>query len=577
MPGLLDLSPELLLSVASFVSQMDLLNVSLTCKRLHDTTEPELYREYSNHRVYDRSVVPFLKRLLNRPQLAKHVHRLDLRWWRTLKYLNPAFASTSFIFPLRDEPSDIDYGTFTEAAKAVGVIRSIPPFSEKSRIMEKVLSHSDQDSRFDDSWCLDIYGAGLDIKDVPYDDKFCQLLRVGLDDPYVVLLMALLPNLHEMFLEGSTDADALPWGLPVHALRTLRRFSAKAIDGNLSRPLSFFHGLIQSKAMETFEINGAGSWRPSNDNGHVPSPLRLPVESLRLTRMVLQWCNFTYADMQTLLSACCILKSFHYSRGASHSGPDGLTTNELLQLLAAHKETLEELCLYMCSVPDESQGSWAIDSLADFHCLRRVETAAAMWPHLAGKGVEQEWEILTDADRLYHRLPPSLIDVVFVAGYKIHRPQIEDLLSLHQDRFPELRSLKIVTAGPGSYGSELRGSATFITEHILEYHVWHGTIFERNDTKNQLLQLCWTGTKYELLDRQQGDAPRVGYPPLPMRAPDYEESESASLDSSFTSSDRTGGDHSAEDPDMEDFSEDGESPSSGDADEQLGGGGSVDG
>jgi hypothetical protein len=90
---LADLIPELLLNVASFLPQVDLLNVSLTCRRLHDVTESELYREYTNphERLYreyinihkrqirfKRSIREFVLRLLDRPDLAKYVSRVEL-------------------------------------------------------------------------------------------------------------------------------------------------------------------------------------------------------------------------------------------------------------------------------------------------------------------------------------------------------------------------------------------------------------------------------------------------------------------------------------------------------------------
>src|SRR5215813_11288199 len=78
--GISDLSTELLLHIASFLSQVDLLNISLTDKHLRGCTEPELYREYTNVRPYGRSFKPFLRRMIERPDLTRHVRRLELRW-----------------------------------------------------------------------------------------------------------------------------------------------------------------------------------------------------------------------------------------------------------------------------------------------------------------------------------------------------------------------------------------------------------------------------------------------------------------------------------------------------------------
>ena len=89
-----DLVPELLLNIASFLHQADLLKISLTSKRLHGVTEPELCREYVNpHRTFvlrdARSIKQFVLRLLDRPKLAQYVRRVDLKPYANLANLNP--------------------------------------------------------------------------------------------------------------------------------------------------------------------------------------------------------------------------------------------------------------------------------------------------------------------------------------------------------------------------------------------------------------------------------------------------------------------------------------------------------
>jgi hypothetical protein len=81
------LSTELILCIASFLGRTDLLSVSVTCKHLREATEPKLYREYINLRLYGSPIIKFVKRILQKPELAKYVMRLDLKDWDTLANL----------------------------------------------------------------------------------------------------------------------------------------------------------------------------------------------------------------------------------------------------------------------------------------------------------------------------------------------------------------------------------------------------------------------------------------------------------------------------------------------------------
>jgi hypothetical protein len=142
----LDLSPELLLMVAAQVRQVDLLNLSLVCKHLHDVVVPELYREYSNPRLYARSFLPFIKTIIAHPELAKQVRRVDLRAWDGLDSLRitnseRGEARGRAIQQLREyELSQEDYLLTTQAAKASGVISTIDPYQPSSRLVDIVES-----------------------------------------------------------------------------------------------------------------------------------------------------------------------------------------------------------------------------------------------------------------------------------------------------------------------------------------------------------------------------------------------------------------------------------------------------
>ncbi|KAF1961705.1 hypothetical protein CC80DRAFT_531548 [Byssothecium circinans] len=390
MPALLDLSAELLLSVAYFLPQVDLLNVSLTCKLLHDATEPELYREYNNTRRNGRSIVPYLLRLIAVPKLTKYVRFIDFKPWGTLNEISPEFDPE---FPLRDEPVLPDYYFIARAAQAAGVIKCITPFSKKNIIAETVNNSPVL------HW--DLFHDGSNP--IPYDEKFCLLLRAGVEDAYVVLLMAILPNLREVFFNGMPYQEtALRWRFPVEGGRKLRRLSALANDPNLSWALQYLNEQMQAPRLEELEVCGGGSlWL-----GLVTAPLQLPQKSLNITRLTLQCFIMTQADMQTLLSACRTLKSFYYS--APEEGWDfrTITYPELVELLLMYKETLEEIAMDLDSLWDYDDASpRTIASLSDFSSLKTIDISPGIWSYEQETTTEPRNDIPEEWNTIPQRLP----------------------------------------------------------------------------------------------------------------------------------------------------------------------------
>jgi hypothetical protein len=149
--SLLALSPELILLVASNLRQVQILNVSLVCKHLNAVLELELYREYNKPRVYTRSLLPFIRKLIERPKLAKYVKRIDLHPWASLDLFQPEINNkrdVSEIEELREqELSEQDYHLLTQAAQESGVISTIDAYEPTSRLIDvaETLSPANED------------------------------------------------------------------------------------------------------------------------------------------------------------------------------------------------------------------------------------------------------------------------------------------------------------------------------------------------------------------------------------------------------------------------------------------------
>jgi hypothetical protein len=93
--SLLDISNDLLLLVASSLRYINLLNVSLVCKRLNSSLGPELYREYSNSRFESHSFLSFIRKSIKHPQVVRYVRSLDLHPWDTFSILSPYFINAT--------------------------------------------------------------------------------------------------------------------------------------------------------------------------------------------------------------------------------------------------------------------------------------------------------------------------------------------------------------------------------------------------------------------------------------------------------------------------------------------------
>jgi len=530
MTCLSELSAELLLCIASFADQTDLLNLSLTCKCLRAVTEPELYREYnsSNSCHSRRPFVPLIKRLIERPELARHVKRLDLPPWSTLCGIESFDDGEPENFPTfgGPEPSADDYDLITLAAKNAGIIKSILPYEPESRLVKEARAQWTNPSynrhvAFREEY---LYDAIVPAKDIPYGRKFCELLRAGFEDPCLVLLLALLPRVQEIKLRGTLrQLHALPWKAPMHNFHALRTISA-ALTGGFAWPPSFFNTILNEGRLKNLHFLEGSSWLSTN--GEIParlSPLSLKPGGLNLQRLTLQRCIIPRDDMRKILDACRGLKSLHYSIEDVGSGGVNFTPAELIKLLRPHKESIEELCLEM--YPDFNErdnGNWdsshgCLTSFAEFSALKVLDTVAGMWPaYLIGEDLDggQEPE---DRTGLALRLPKSLESLTFsrtYAGQAILLEHIRELFSTRRHHLPKLRFFCYMRLHPRdrvkplwdvyeSFEDDLAQSAAEDPDSFFEFIVGsrsrskYQTFPENQDDDDHPPPgISWTGTKY---------------------------------------------------------------------------------
>jgi hypothetical protein len=106
-PDLDGIPAELTAGIIKLLPRVDILNLSLTCRHLRNQTEPELYREFVLS--YDRKFIQaqldpskvgaFTARIISKPELAKHVKRVELRYWSILgEYAPTRYLSGEEVF-----------------------------------------------------------------------------------------------------------------------------------------------------------------------------------------------------------------------------------------------------------------------------------------------------------------------------------------------------------------------------------------------------------------------------------------------------------------------------------------------
>lgn len=452
MAQLLDLSAEIILSIAFLLRRADLLNISLTCKRLNVTTEPALFREYRNRRLKrSHPLSKFVLRIVKRPNLAKYVKVVDVKGWDTLDSFNPKYYEVAPQFEQtreakqlgfcenRDpEPTMEEYVLCTEAAKNAGIIESIFPYEQESSVLSRAKSMLSSDLRHGTRFYTYLFDKDTPMQALSSDQKFCQLLRAGIEDPFAMLLFAILPNVGDIFLRGAnSDGTALHWPRPKHGFKALRRLRAGGMDMQLPWGIGYLNSLLDTAELDEFMVHNAASWFPDADDDIWPGARNLPINlrpgSLRLKRLELVSCVLNISDMRILLRACPQLKSLYYSAGIEENEVHNFTPHELCELLEPLKDVLEEL--YMEIIPqidDFMNLNGRITTLSHFTALKVLDTVPEMWEHLIEEDVGGD--ISSAEERLCNRLPSSLVTLIFHLGH--------ESLGFEDDLMPDLQQIK---------------------------------------------------------------------------------------------------------------------------------------
>ncbi|KAJ8116443.1 hypothetical protein OPT61_g2140 [Boeremia exigua] len=465
------LSPELILRIASFLEQIDLLNVSLTCRYLKETTESELYRMFSNPFLHSCTIAKFVLRLVKRPKLAEYVRAIDLKGWQTLNELDPIHYVSNYelsgIQTTREEkietfdrfqkpePTEDEYALLTAAGMTAGIIKEALPYDPESDIIQKVRSMLPEDAPRGSPWFNNIFGDDA-VQNMPFDQKFCELLRAGIEDAYVALLLALLQNLKTLFL-GGVERDPISIGLsrPLHGFRALQTLKLCCMETQEAWGIDYLESILAGSALKELYVHNASSWCQQDPyDVNRPVTLRLLPGSLHLTTLEMVDCTLWQSEMQTLLNATKSLRSLLYWTGDEEWN---FTSHELVEMLEPFKDTLEKLFLEIAPFWTDFEDEGRLTTLSHFSALKVLDTTSAMWENLTE--LEIDGHPIDAEQYLCYRLPPNLETLILHSPPRregdrgdwdeLNNPdkcQIQHLILEHTSVLPQLHHVYIGSA-----------------------------------------------------------------------------------------------------------------------------------
>ncbi|KAH7069086.1 hypothetical protein BKA63DRAFT_520612 [Paraphoma chrysanthemicola] len=474
MVQLLDLSVELHLSIAAYLRQVDLLNVSLVCKHLRATTEPELFREYRNRRLGNsHPISKFVLRILQKPTLTRYVKSVNVKGYDTLDSVDPVYdeinplappvedsrekKEVSFMEDHAPEPTEEEYALLVKAAINAGAITSSFSYEQESSIIKNVKSmlSSDAEATFPNSFYTYLFDDTTPMGEIPYSQRFCQLLRAGIDDAYAMLLFSILPNVDDIFLRGAmSDPTALEWPTPKHGFKALRRLRAAGVDGQLAWGIGYLNTILsQTSNLTELLLHNVASWYKGKDYELSPreraKPVVLQPNSLNVTNLQMCSCALDKIDMRNLINACPKLTHFQYYTGTEETGPFNFSALDLVEILDPLRHTLEELAVDILPYWDDDLDGPRIISMSQFTALKSLDTSPFMWEHMVDSDFDMYGDTVEEEHRLSRRVPRSLRTLIFHASelgseYEedmMFPAQVHDLLRQRDEWLPHLTML----------------------------------------------------------------------------------------------------------------------------------------
>jgi hypothetical protein len=353
------LPSEILTLIAADLARPDLLNLCFVSKLWHEISEPLLWRRFTFARAdsFDFSWRPsaprqlfdsLIRRLIDQPERAEWIRRLDLRSWSTLL----DHEDNDY------EPSRLtqrDFLDFFDLAKQLHII-------SENASASFYIDHPDK--AIHDQYHRD-YNPEPNDGNCPEDRDWVNLLHAGYEEPLVMVLVALLPRLEVLQIRW-VPREFLSWNrlqrVP-HGFKHLKKLILPEINNHLPK----FTSLLAAPKMDMFEgINGADSCYPE----YRTVSWIFPAGASTITQLYLDHFALNLESITSLIDFCRGLKTFYYRSGGYGVGTNQFTFPDVIRKLQKHKDTLEHLAL---SWTDSDLNSTYNPGLRNFEKLKVLD------------------------------------------------------------------------------------------------------------------------------------------------------------------------------------------------------------
>jgi hypothetical protein len=333
---------ELLDEVASYLPHSSLLALALTSKKTNVSAIDTLYETYLNRTPPAKApFYLFLRTICERPDLAAKVKKVDIRGWRSehevvkgaawrglvedrasdrIERNGPSFSSTEQV--VRGSSTE-RFKLFTKAAVRAGLITE-PASLSVPALKSSVVWYTT-------------------LKE---DCDFLRLLGRGVEDAQVVLMLALLPNMGRLYIDGLSPFPLLDWNHFLSRSSTsLRNLQDLLIRGSITTAtepvvvstLQFLDITSELQKLQLENIAAAGHRFKANT-----------LASRKLESLILDVSAVNGRLMRKMLDGQQLLCFTYFPGPAQVDAITGgrLETKDLITPLAASKKSLEKLMLF---------------------------------------------------------------------------------------------------------------------------------------------------------------------------------------------------------------------------------------
>ncbi|KAF1833912.1 hypothetical protein BDW02DRAFT_551522 [Decorospora gaudefroyi] len=365
--NLMSLPTEVLDQIARRLSRPELYALALTCRKTKKSAIDVLYKAYQNREPPAKApFYLFLRTICERPTLAVKVKRVDIRGWRSeyefaagkpwrglmekrgveeVERNGPVYTNTEKV--VRSSTAEMAKH-FVNAATAGGLIAK-PATLSVSALKSSMVWYTS-------------------LKE---DNDFLRLLVRGAEDAQVVLMLALLPSLKVLYIDGMSPYPLLDWYTFLSRSKTaLRALSTLCIVGSVlgqnepvvKNTLQFMDVMPNLQQLGLFNVAAGGH----------DFAMNMTLPSRKLDCIILETCSIDARLLRKIVDGQ-ELSRFAYEAGfvqiEAVSG-ELLAVMDIITLLASSKNCLEKLAVFPAVITDEPSSLMMFKKLEELEILQ---------------------------------------------------------------------------------------------------------------------------------------------------------------------------------------------------------------